>query len=413
MTHKLIPFGGNTTTSVVKQGKYRVAHHAGGFAIEVVIETPDDIRVYPSSRKHPELVEMVNKVKQAGSGQVGGQFYINEFCQVIVPVGEPVNYYYAGEYAHPIVLALDGQEFSGRPHDDEGNLLVPGSTWSGRPRPGIGYKLKAGGADIEYTIQLGPHREKSVKLSKIVGPGPARLTARKIALIKGNLGGRFYINEYRALFGPKGDEDGYQYTFIGMLNDHDAWFPKWSPVDDEVSVPPRVPRLSDLPASASVPPVSKSAFPGLIEKKIEIADGETGHSWETLFADYMRNAQLVTIQDPYLKVSHQIGNLLRFCEMLVSLGTIQKIAVVTGDITDESRGRFESILRSLRGYNVEFSYKSAVVHDRKITTDTGWDICLGRGLDIYKKPDDYCSVGVTDFTLRPCFPTYVSYHKLK
>ena len=29
------------------------------------------------------------------------------------------------------------------------------------------------------------------------------------------------------------------------------------------------------------------------------------------------------------------------------------------------------------------------VHDRSISTDTGWLIQLGRGLDFFKKPDDY------------------------
>ena len=126
MSTQLIPFGGNTNTSVVKQGKYRVVHHQEGFAVEVVIETPDDIRSYPTSRAHPQLVEMVNRVKTASDGREGGPFYINEWHQVIVPVGDPVKYFYAGEYSQQIVLSLDGVEFSGRPHDDTGNLLKPG-----------------------------------------------------------------------------------------------------------------------------------------------------------------------------------------------------------------------------------------------------------------------------------------------
>src|SRR4051812_38787770 len=110
MTESLISFGGNTSTSVVRQGKYRVVHHAEGFAIEVVIETPDSIRSYPTSRAHPQLVAMVNKVKTGAEGREGGQFYINEWGQVIVPAGNPVKYFYAGEYLEPIVLALEGVE---------------------------------------------------------------------------------------------------------------------------------------------------------------------------------------------------------------------------------------------------------------------------------------------------------------
>ena len=177
MSYPLIPFGGNTTTSVVKQGKYRVVHHREGFAVEVVIETPDDIRSFPTSREHPQLIEMVNQLKTGSEGREGGPFYINEWHQVIVPVGDPVKYYYAGEYPHPIILSLDGVEFSGRPHDDNGNLLKPGDLWTGRPRPGIGYILMAGGADIKFAVELSPGRERVVRLSNEVGEQNARRTA--------------------------------------------------------------------------------------------------------------------------------------------------------------------------------------------------------------------------------------------
>jgi len=411
MKHELIPFGGNTTTTVVKQGKYRVIHHKGEFAIEVVIETPDDIRSYPTSREHPQLVEMVNKVKLAADGREGGSFYINEFCQVIVPSGDPVKYYYAGDYHQHIVLSLDGVEFSGRPHDESGNLLKPGDPWIGRPRPGIGYVLKAGGADIEYTLDLGPGREKAVRLSKVVGEAKARQTARKISLIKGNSGGGFYINEYRALFGPLQQDAGYQYIFIGTLTDQDAWFPKWSP---EGAVHPVVPGTGEVSASSLCPPVLV-LHPDFepAEKKLEIADGDTGHSLESLFSIYMRGASEVTIEDPFIIKPHQIGNLLRFCEMLVRLGSIRSIKLVTKEITDESRGRLESIRRSLKGYDIDFTYSaSGTLHDRQIISNTGWEISLGRGLDIYKRPDDYCAVGATDFALRPCYQTTIIFHRL-
>lgn len=418
MNTQLIPFGGNTTTSVVKQGKYRVVRHKDGFAVEVVIETPDDIRSYPTSRAHPELVEMVNKVKVASDGREGGQFYINEWQQVIVPVGDPVNYYYAGEYPHHIVLALDGIEFSGRPHDDAGNLLKPGDAWIGRPRPGIGYKLKAGGADLEYTVELSPGREKVVRLSKIVGEAKARLTARKISSIKGNSGGRFYINEYRALFGPQQKDDGYHYVFIGMLTEQDAWFPKWIPDGPAAPVPgPAAVAAPSAPtASAPAPATTAAAVVPEFrpqEKKLEIADGETGHSMETLFAAHLRGATVIKIEDAFVVKPHQIANLLRFCELLVRLGTVRSISLVTKEITDESRGRLETILRSLKGYNIEFSYTASnTLHDRQIITDTGWEISLGRGLDIYQRPNNYLAVGATDFALRPCFQTTIIYHRL-
>jgi hypothetical protein len=129
-------------------------------------------------------------------------------------------------------------------------------------------------------------RLKVVRLSKEVGEAQARQTARKISLIKGNSGGRFYINEYRALFGPQQAEDGYRYVFIGMLTETDAWFRKWSPSG---SPPQTLPVASSGPAGPASPPASpvEPQFQPA-EKKLEIADGDTGHSMESLFAAYMR-----------------------------------------------------------------------------------------------------------------------------
>lgn len=411
MSNELIPFGGNTTTSVVKQGKYRVVHHSGGFAVEVVVETSDGERAYPTSREHPQLVEMVNKVKSASNGSDGGPFYINEWQQVVVPVGNPVKYFYAGEYPHHIVLALDGIEFSGRPHDDSGNLLKPGDPWDGRPRPGIGYKLTADLNDVKYTIELKPGYKKDIRLSKEVGVAVARQMARKIALIKGSKGGSFYVNEYRAIFGPHQKEDGYHYVFIGTLTEQDAWFPKWSPdgsASPHGSGPSPSPTTTSGTIALSVEPDFRPT-----EKKLDIADGDTGHSLESLFAAHMRGASTVTVEDPFMVKPHQVANLLRFCELLVRLGTIRTIKLITKEIPDESRGRLETIKRSLKSYNIEFAYLSSnTLHDRQIVTDHGWEISLGRGLDIYKRPDDWLSVGATDFALRPCYQTTIIFHRL-
>jgi hypothetical protein len=411
MSNSLIPFGGNCATSVVKQAKYRVTHHNDGFAIEVVIETPDDIRSYPTSHEHPKLVEMVNKVKMDASGREGGPFYINEWQQVIVPAGDSAKYYYAGEYHSPIILKLDDEEFSGRPHDDTGNLLKPGDPWTGRPRPGIGYVLKAGGADIQYTIELGPGREKVVRLSKVEGPDAARLTARKIAQIKGNKGGSFYVNEYRALFGAQLREDGYSYVFIGMLTNKDAWFTKWEPAESAAQSSST--ELGDQAPSEAVDESSRPAEFEPSEKKLEINDGDIGHSMESLFGAYMQGAKSVTLEDPFMIRPHQVANFLRFSELLVRIGSIQEIKLVTKEISDDARGRLETIKRSLDGYNVAFEYSAlSTLHDRQITTDTGWEISLGRGLDIYKCPEDWLAVGATDFALRPCFQTNLIFHRL-
>jgi len=419
MSAPLIPFPGNTDTSVVKQGKYRTARGEDGqFTVSVVIETDDGIRSYPSTSAHPELVRMVNGIKSATGAPEGGQFYINEWNQVIVPTAAQKDvFYYAGEYRAEIVLGLNGQEFSGRPHDDDGNLLKPGDVWVGRPRPGMRYTLAAGGADIYYTKKLGPGMEQRVKLSKIVGDALARVTARKIALVRGNAGGSFYVNEHRAIFGPGPKEDGYAFVFIGILKDSDGWFPK--PAIEGVSAeesesqpePAGVFESTDETEGDGSTVVEQTFEPK--ERRLEIADGEKGHSFDILFAVYLAGAKEVTLEDPYMVRPHQAANLLRFCELIVRLGNATKITLVTRETSDDTYARIENIKRSLHANGVEFAMNlSPSLHDRRIRTDHGWEINLGRGLDMYKRPEDWASIGVHDFALRPCHQTTIVFHRL-
>lgn len=405
-------FEGNITTNVTKQGKYRIKHHGEGFTVSVTIETDDGVISYPSSSEHPELIQMVNRVKSFYGNAEAGSFYINEYGQVIVPAGEPLEYYYAGTYTRPIILSLDGEEFNGLPHDNEGNPLTPGDPWEGKPRPGIKYTLKAGGADIEYRREISPGREQRVRLSKKIDPAQARRIARRIALLKGNAGGAFYVNEYRVLFGPKRNEDGYNYIFFGVLSDQDPWFPRWTPEADSTHPDQS---MSPSPAPATAFENSVVSMPGarLQEKRVEIEEDETGHTYESLFGDYLRGAESVSIEDPYMRRPHQLANLLRLLELLVRFGDAKEVHLSTGIIEDEAWAKLENFKRSLSRQGIEFSWKcDPALHDRRLLTDRGWEIVLGRGLDIYKRPEDFAGIGASDFSLRPCYKTRVFAHRV-
>ena len=184
-------------------------------------------RWYPSTDKHPSLVKMVNDVKVEHAGTPGGNFYINEFHQVLVPVtiaAGRVNYYLAGEYTQPLRFEFEGKVISGEPFDLDGQPLSPGSDWVG-PHVGIPYTLAARGKDIYFTHSPRPGVEMINRLSESVGPGNAETVARPIKAIKGDQGGVFYVNEFRSIFTPVQEEGVYRYAFVGQL-DTGLWFPK-------------------------------------------------------------------------------------------------------------------------------------------------------------------------------------------
>lgn len=47
------------------------------------------------------------------------------------------------------------------------------------------------------------------------------------------------------------------------------------------------------------------------------------------------------------------------------------------------------------------------IHDRQVKIDNGWVIKIGRGFDIYQKPDDWFTIGASDLEMRPCLETMV------
>lgn len=49
---------------------------------------------------------------------------------------------------------------------------------------------------------------------------------------------------------------------------------------------------------------------------------------------------------------------------------------------------------------------------REIRIDTGWSAKIGRGLDIYQKPDNWFTVGSNDLSLRPCLETMVDIFRM-
>ncbi len=47
------------------------------------------------------------------------------------------------------------------------------------------------------------------------------------------------------------------------------------------------------------------------------------------------------------------------------------------------------------------------IHDREVRLDNGWVVKIGRGFDIYQKPDTWFSVGANDLQYRRCLETTV------
>ena len=152
------------------------------------------------------------------------------------------------------------------------------------------------------------------------------------------------------------------------------------------------------------------------EMHYRIHYGATGYSYERIFGEYLQGVELIEMEDPYIRLNHQVQNFLRFCETVVRSGSPRKIVLITkfdghGE-RDEAMPKLQTIADSLKQFDVELVIKeNPAMHDREIRFDNGWTIKIGRGLDIYQRPDDWFQLGVHDLDLRPCMETTVDIYK--
>jgi ATP-dependent Lon protease len=153
------------------------------------------------------------------------------------------------------------------------------------------------------------------------------------------------------------------------------------------------------------------------EKTIDISEGQRDVSYEKLFAPYMKGAKEIKITDPYIRMQYQVFNLISFCEILEPHDSPIKVGLVTAadqHHDEESIAMLSDLKKSLSRDNIDFAFSfDQNLHDRKIETDTGWRITLGRGLDIFQKPDDKFSMGFMDQTKRKCKATSIVYTRLE
>ena len=152
------------------------------------------------------------------------------------------------------------------------------------------------------------------------------------------------------------------------------------------------------------------------ERHYRIHYGATGYSYESIFGDYLPGAEEIVIEDPYIRQQHQIINFLRFCETAVRIGKPKKIILVTCFENqlekDEAMSKLFTIAESLKQFDVVLETKeNSALHDREIRLSNGWKIKIGRGFDIYQRPDDWLQIGANDLDLRPCLETMVDIFK--
>lgn len=181
---------------------------------------------------------------------------------------------------------------------------------------------------------------------------------------------------------------------------------------DATSTQPVNKNAGIVPKRLPTPPSAPSSNEAVLEARdISIQSDAVGYSYQDIIEPYLQRAKEVTLEDPYIRMSYQIRNFVRFCECAVRAQTVRKIRLVTA--VDENDPKFDlrqwvdrmtEIQESLRQFDIvlDIDTSEPELHDRRIFTDTGWEIILGRGLDWYQQPVSQFEIGLFDDRLKPC-----------
>ena len=127
-----------------------------------------------------------------------------------------------------------------------------------------------------------------------------------------------------------------------------------------------------------------------IEKSLAFESGQTGVSYQSLFADYVADATEITIKDSYINSATQIGNLFEFLNMLLHSCKNKgiKVHLITADKAEE-HDRLIDIYEQVKnecnsvGLKFDYEFSRGKLHNRSVATDTGWNIYLERGLFVF------------------------------
>lgn len=203
---------------------------------------------------------------------------------------------------------------------------------------------------------------------------------------------------------------------LSKLDQEFKWVTIKSESPDEFQMTHPETKPEEPQEEAKVDPLSAQRQPA--ETSLDLADGQRGVSFERLFDPYLKDAKMIKLVDPYIRFDYQIHNLISFCECVAPDKDIIEITLVTcGETPEQERemkAKLDEVQNSMAKDRIILKYVfESGIHDRYIESDNGWRIILGRGLDIFYRPEGRFSLGFVDQNRRRCKPTTITYVRLK
>ena len=132
----------------------------------------------------------------------------------------------------------------------------------------------------------------------------------------------------------------------------------------------------------------------LKEQHLTFQENQRGVSFDSLFGPYFSGVKRIVITDPYMRMFHQLRNLMDLMETISKYkDPDEEVAVHVVTVEDEFNGErqtenLQKIADACQSVGIQFTWAydtTGTKHDRDITTDHGWKIVLSRGLEVFQR----------------------------
>ncbi|NKL37206.1 BREX system Lon protease-like protein BrxL [Rhizobium leguminosarum bv. viciae] len=165
--------------------------------------------------------------------------------------------------------------------------------------------------------------------------------------------------------------------------------------EPEHSLKPALDGVARPAATATSAATEVSAKPiGPVEGHKVFSENQKGVTFADLFWPWIEGATKVTITDPYIRMFHQVRNVMEFIEMVAlhkapeDEVAVHLITCIDETYPDKQQSNLIAVETAGAAAGIKFTWEfdgTNTIHARHITSDTGWKISLDRGFDIFQK----------------------------
>ncbi|MBN9530324.1 MAG: BREX system Lon protease-like protein BrxL [Alphaproteobacteria bacterium] len=162
--------------------------------------------------------------------------------------------------------------------------------------------------------------------------------------------------------------------------------PSVKPASDAAGMPaaPAAPAAAEVKAKPMGPSEGHRVF----------SENQKGVTFADLFWPWIEGATKIVVTDPYIRMFHQIRNLMELIEMIAvrkapeNEVAVHLITCLDDTYPDKQQANLIAVENASTAAGINFSWEfdgTNTIHARHIVSDAGWKISLDRGLDIFQK----------------------------